>query len=468
MEESTVHESGRAFQEGALNNNPTEIPPRPARPPQPIWENFPDELTALPRWLLWRYERVKKDWTKVPYQPDGSPASSTDPATWAAFEYIQTAYHTSGRFDGVGIALNDDGIVGFDFDAVKDKAKKIIRHIVKDGAIIDPIVADHVKLLNTYSEFSPSGEGVRGFAYGKLPAEGRKLGNIECYEGGRYLTVTGNIIPGTPTTIKSRQAEIDAVHAAVFAERRAKRERSHQHARPAAGSVNLDDAALLDKARKAKNGARFAALYDHGDWQGQGFSSQSEADLALCGMLAFWTGGDAGRIDTLFRASGLMRDKWSDRDDYRASTIEKAMNQGAFYDPQAKRSAAKLKVIQLKPRETTGKGKAEPGAPEPYSNDHLALILAMAKGADLRYVAPWNKWFEWLGAHWQEERPSRYSTRPGWSVGTRPRRLWTTPSWRETSRRRRPWRPSQACLGLTDESPRGPNSGTWTPIYSTR
>jgi putative DNA primase/helicase len=27
-------------------------------------------------------------------------------------------------------------------------------------------------------------------------------------------------------------------------------------------------------------------------------------------MLAFWTGGDAQRMDRLFRCSGLMREKW--------------------------------------------------------------------------------------------------------------------------------------------------------------
>jgi len=50
-------------------------------------------------------------------------------------------------------------------------------------------------------------------------------------------------------------------------------------------------------------------------------------------MLAFWCGGDTEQMDRLFRKSGLMRDKW-ERDDYRASTLERAVNScTSFYKP---------------------------------------------------------------------------------------------------------------------------------------
>ncbi|MFQ7644172.1 hypothetical protein, partial [Ruthenibacterium lactatiformans] len=38
--------------------------------------------------------------------------------------------------------------------------------------------------------------------------------------------------------------------------------------------------------------------------------SHSEADIALCNALAWWTNCDAARVDRLFRQSGLMREKW--------------------------------------------------------------------------------------------------------------------------------------------------------------
>ncbi len=73
---------------------------------------------------------------------------------------------------------------------------------------------------------------------------------------------------------------------------------------------------------RAANGAAVRRL-----WEGdiEGYPSHSEADCALCSHLAFWTGADAERIDRMFRKSGLCRDKWLERADYRKSTIAKAL-----------------------------------------------------------------------------------------------------------------------------------------------
>jgi hypothetical protein len=84
----------------------------------------------------------------------------------------------------------------------------------------------------------------------------------------------------------------------------------------------MDDEDLLTRARLSKNGPKFTRLWDGDatDYDGD----LSKADLALVGMLAYWTGGDAERIDRLFRQSGLMRDKW-ERADYRERTIARAL-----------------------------------------------------------------------------------------------------------------------------------------------
>ena len=50
----------------------------------------------------------------------------------------------------------------------------------------------------------------------------------------------------------------------------------------------------------------------------------SEADLALCCHLSFWTGKNCERIDRLFRKSKLYRDKW-ERDGYRVNTVCRAV-----------------------------------------------------------------------------------------------------------------------------------------------
>src|SRR5580700_1490920 len=99
----------------------------------------------------------------------------------------------------------------------------------------------------------------------------------------------------SPKPIRACQPEIDAVHTDIFAERAAKRAAANSHTQSGNGitiALNLSDQDLLEKARAATNGTRFASLYDGGDWQGAGYPSQSEADVALCGDIAFYTGPD--------------------------------------------------------------------------------------------------------------------------------------------------------------------------------
>ena len=95
---------------------------------------------------------------------------------------------------------------------------------------------------------------------------------------------------------------------------------------PAASSTSLfipDIPTMLDIARKSRNGEKFTALYDKGDISAYS-SDDSAADLGLCKILAFYLQGDYEKIDTAFRGSALMREKWEKRSDYRKMTIEKA------------------------------------------------------------------------------------------------------------------------------------------------
>jgi hypothetical protein len=78
--------------------------------------------------------------------------------------------------------------------------------------------------------------------------------------------------------IADRQVEVDAIHSEIFRERRDRRSAKCGPATPGM-PTNLDEATLLDKARKAKDGAKFTALYDRGDWKGERYPSQS--DIAL-------------------------------------------------------------------------------------------------------------------------------------------------------------------------------------------
>jgi hypothetical protein len=264
--------------------------------------------------VCWRYEtRDGKPTTKVPFTPTGSPASSTDPSTW--FDFVTCS--TAAGFDGVGyVFAADDSYTGVDFDDCLD------------GDRLDPHVATHLLTLDSYTEISPSGRGVKTIVKAAKTTDRCRTsktqwgGEFEVYDRDRYFTITGRHLRGTPTTIEPRQAELERVVQHVFP----KPETSVAHTN-VGGVVGVDDEALLERARAAANGAKFGLL-----WVGDatGYGSESEADLALVSMLAFWTGPDPARIDSLFRRSGLMREKW-ERNDYRARTIAKALERGEFY-----------------------------------------------------------------------------------------------------------------------------------------
>ncbi|MGD0949914.1 MAG: hypothetical protein ABSA52_21095 [Candidatus Binatia bacterium] len=127
-------------------------------------------------------------------------------------------------------------------------------------------------------------------------------------------------------TIESRQQQLDALYADLFGTNSATRTEHPADQTPGNGH-DLDDDALVARAKRAKNGDAFRRL-----WAGDatGYSSPSEADLALCSHLSFWTAGDAARIDRLFRQSGLCRSKWTEREDYRAATIARVLNSARY------------------------------------------------------------------------------------------------------------------------------------------
>ncbi len=148
-------------------------------------------------------------------------------------------------------------------------------------------------------------------------------------------------------------------------------------------TVDDDDAALLEKARRSKNGDQFSRLFDHGDISG--FQSHSEADLSLANMLAFWAGPDAPRIDGLMRQSALLATpdrlkKW-DRIHtrgltYGTSTIQLAINDATtIYDPRYGRTR------KGPTRQTEGADAGEKRLRIEYSPHALPEAMSMLQDA---------------------------------------------------------------------------------------
>jgi putative DNA primase/helicase len=257
-----------------------------------VTANTPKELQEKPQWVLWRGEdRVNEQTgvvkvTKIPINPQTlHKASTTDPRTWGTFadccaaigcalEEWKEESLDAYRGGGLGFVFTEnDSYAGIDLDHCRNP----------ETGEVAPWAQQIITVLKSYTEVSPSGTGLHIFAQGKLSGEGHKRHPIELYDRRRFFTVTGDHYPGTPTTIEDRQAVVELLYAAM----------------PILAKL------LADSDRREK----FQRLFT-GDISG--YSSQSEADLALCSLAAH-VGATAGQIDALMRLSGLMRPKWDER-----------------------------------------------------------------------------------------------------------------------------------------------------------
>ena len=231
MSEST---SGRS-ENGNSADTPATHPvadPKPdtVLPPQVL--HVPLELRRVHQWVVWRKEERKGKPTKIPYNPrpsfsDGEyrRASATLSRQWSSIVQAVIAYET-GKFSGVGFVFSEsDPYCGIDLDKCRDP----------ESGEIEPWALEIIKKVNSYTEVSPSGTGVKIFLRAKLPPGRKRKGKIELYDQYRYFVVTGHHLEGTPTTIEDRQAEVAALHKAVFPnekQNRARRAKGRMSSRP--------------------------------------------------------------------------------------------------------------------------------------------------------------------------------------------------------------------------------------------
>jgi len=274
-------------------------------------QNIPHELLKGKKWICWRWEKRNGNWTKPLYNPKtGKYAKSDDRSTWTTFAEAWREYE-SGQYDGIGFVLcKADGFCGIDYDKVRDP----------ETGEIDPEALARIKAINSYTEVSPSQQGLKTIVKAKLPDRDRQSEHYSFYTDKRYFTITGHIFNGISSSIEKRQEQVVNFYNELFPP---EKETSPtvpktENAQP---THNIDDSKIIEKALAAKDGGKFRQL-----WEGDisGYPSQSEADQALCNKLAFWVGPNSARIDALFRQSALYREKW-DREDYRARTIERAI-----------------------------------------------------------------------------------------------------------------------------------------------
>lgn len=333
-------------------------------------EGIPEGLRASPRWAAWKYSLCRRTqrYKKVPVNCTTSRnAAVDDPGDWTTFDAALAFYREHG-LAGVGfLFVEEDGFCGIDLDACREPGT----------GMLEQWAWDIVGALDSYTEVSPSGKGVHILVRGR-PEACRRKGGVETYFKGRYFALTGVRVPGTPPYVAGRQRELDAFYRKVFATPRGAPD-------DRALSYNgLKDDDVVARARTSANGERFGALWD-GDWEKAGCPSQSEADLALSRMLAFWVGPDAERVDRIFRQSGLMREKWNavhsaDGRTYGEMTVELAVRSQKEHYHQA---GLLLRNTQETQEHSETPGNYNTGCGLPYARlhaDDLEQAVRMAVG----------------------------------------------------------------------------------------
>jgi putative DNA primase/helicase len=276
-----------------------------------VRENFPPDMLALRRYVVWRYEeRVGKS-AKIPHVADGTGAraSSTDPATWRGFDAAARVFLV-GAYDGVGFMFSPgDPYAGVDLDDCRDP----------ESAVLEPWASELVATLEGYAEVSPSGTGVHVIVRGAAP--NKQDGRVEAYSSGRYFTVTGRAIFGHGMPPPERQESLNMLARKYLSGATG----THAIARSRRGEPGrLGDMEVDDLCRGACSGEEYVYLVGRGGIVGNGEGSL-EAERALARLIASHT-QDAAQVERLMDRSLLgQRPEWRERVDHRTRTIEFAI-----------------------------------------------------------------------------------------------------------------------------------------------
>ena len=301
-----------------------------------MYNNIPQELKQLKNWCVWKYQERNGKKTKIPFNAEtGEFAKSNDSSTWSDYE---TAVNCQGA-DGVGFFF-EPPYVGIDLDNIEDDL-----HLYRNGDRLDNIVAEFTDAFKSYTEVSPSGNGLHIIIKGKIPGNRKRKGNIEMYDSGRFFTMTGNKI--------SKYSEINNVNPQVFKEIHSKYLPDNTVPIPTRNTAqtihNLSEMEIINEIYKSKQARLFDDLMK-GNWD-RHYSSQSEADMAMANILAFWCAKDYSQMDSIFRQSGLYRGKWDEKrknSTYGEQTLFKAINEASnIYTPKEKQEPLKYALDHI-------------------------------------------------------------------------------------------------------------------------
>ena len=361
------------------------------------YQNIPQELRNLKQWGLFelKWVEARKKNTKIPINPyDGSAGKSNDPSTWSDFDTAMRALNDVERADGLAFYFAN-GYVGLDIDHIDSNLEDW------QAGDNDPnnLVNKFQDLTdNTYMEVSQSGTGIHAIFKGKIPGKRRRKGNYEMYQTGRFFALTGNNIIPDPTIKSMSDDEMKTLYEFLFGKDNIVQLHSESdNITP----VDLSVAEIIKRAENsAKTGTRFT-MFMKGGWE-QFYPSHSEADMAFANDLAFWTGRDFHKMDTIFRNSSLMREKFDEKHGavtYGTSLLNKAINETQnIYNPESDSQDSESSYTF-----SFNEDKTKKIMPRSWDDQGRGLRMRDQFATVLKFNAVDKKWFFFNGSYWQED-----------------------------------------------------------------
>ncbi|MDT4239048.1 phage/plasmid primase, P4 family [Staphylococcus haemolyticus] len=289
-----------------------------------ILSNIPDELKQLNNWCVWKFEKCNGKRTKIPFNAEtGEFAKSNDKSTWSSYE---TAVNAQG-VDGIGFFF-EPPYLGIDIDDIDDDL-----HRFKQGDKLDNIVSEFNEAFKSYTEVSPSGNGLHIIVKGKIPGTRRRKGNIEMYDSGRFFTMTGKSIGKYKDVTEVSKQVFKTIYDKYLPDNTVQYPTTNNYQQ---NIHNLSEIDVINEIYKSKQAKLFDDLMK-GNYEPY-YTSHSEADMALANILAFWCAKDYSQMDSIFRQSNLYRDKWDEKrknSTYGEQTLFKAINEANnIYTPK--------------------------------------------------------------------------------------------------------------------------------------
>lgn len=364
-------------------------------------DTIPQDLKSQALWCLWKYEERGDRRTKMPYSPLGGNARSNDPETFTGFEQALTAYKRGG-YDGLGMGIFN-GFCAVDIDHCLDTN-------TPEGYKLSDMAQDIINTMDSYTEMSPSGTGIRilfkatGFQYDKAKyyINNRNIG-LEVYIEGatsKYVTVTGmQWGEWGRKPVKECSEQI-----AVVLEKYMRR-KDRQPTTPTYTSADAPD--YLQHGLEKDE--RLLAL-----WNGhRDTTDESGNDLALLNKLAYWCNRDEGQMIEAFLRSpyAAQKDdahrKKMQREDYLHSTAQMAIagcQRTAADDDAAYKLERARRVFSSAPP----CGNVHNIEPADYSDAGNAAVFSNVYAGKLLYADSLG-WLWWDGKKW--DRSDHHATR---------------------------------------------------------